>query len=724
MSQRPWLDSAKTLDERVELLLAAMTQAEKIGQLNQIDAAAQDGKLVDPDKIKTGEIGSFLSAGGHQAGNVRDGGVRARATNEIQRIAVVESRLGIPLLFGRDVIHGHRTVFPIPLGQAASWDPELVRQAAEITAREATADGVKWTFTPMVDVSRDPRWGRIAESFGEDPWLASRMAEASVRGLQGENMAESDRLCACAKHFAAYGAAEGGRDYCEVHLGERELRDVYLPPFEAAVRAGVGTLMSAFHVIDGVPCSANRHLLSDVLRGEWGFRGFVVSDYGIIYNMYDGDGAFESHEAACGAALEAGVEMDMMSHGYVRHVPALLERGELSEDVLDEAVRRVLRVKFMCGLFETPYADEERANHVMLTPEHRALARRMVHETSVLLKNDGILPLQRGGQKLLVMGPYTRARSELFGTWTLDGKAEDVTPIGEALRAAAGPGVDLALDSEVAFGDLPLVLARGRDAVIALLGEGPWRSGEDNSVANIELPPGQLEPLQQIHALGIPIVAVVIAGRPLAIPWLVEHARAVLYVFHPGVAGGEGIADLLFGDANPSGRLPAALPRSTAQLPVHYGRRATHRPRPEWGSGYGFYRDALHSPLFPFGFGLGYGALTLGTPRLANATVRMDGKVSVSVEVKNEGARSASEVLQLYVRDLKASVSRPTKELKAFRKVELEPGACTEVTLEVDVKDLAFTGLDLERRVEPGDYKLWLGTNARDGVELEFKVVA
>lgn len=714
---RPWLDTSKDIEQRIDLLLAEMTFDEKVGQMHQVHGLKEHTL----DALRDGRVGSIFNASGADAGNVRDEGVSARYCNMLQRIAVEESRLGIPVIFARDVIHGHRTVFPIPLGQAATWNPALISRAAAITAREAAADGLHWTFTPMVDVSRDPRWGRIAESFGEDPWLASRLAEAAVRGYQGDDLSAPDRIAACVKHFAGYAGAEGGRDYWEVHCGEREMRDVYLPPFLAAVRAGAATIMSAFHVNDGIPASADHHLLTAILKDEWGFDGFVVSDYGIVRELHEGHGVCETIRDAAALAANAGLDMDMMSHAFEEHLAALVEEGTVPASRVDDAVRRILRVKFRCGLFERPYADESLASSVMLAPEHVDTARQAARESIVLLKNNGILPLRTGEGHIVVTGPLARARGELFGTWTLDGRAEDVTPVGEAIQAAGGEGCRVHIDNENGFADLTLTISRSADVVVACVGEGPWRSGEGNSIATIDLPAGQLELLQQLHALGKPLVVVVFAGRPLALSWLAEHADAILYAWHPGVAGGHAVADVLFGKVGPGGRLPATMPRTTGQVPIHYAHRPTHRPGTIWEVR-GWYKDAPHTPLYPFGYGLDYTTFDYRTLTLSAGSMPVDGSLDVSVEIGNTGSRDGTTVAQLYVRDLKASVSRPVKELKGFEKVSIAAGKTATVHFTLHARDLAFTGPDCRPRVEPGEFRLWVGPHAAEGLEAEFVV--
>ena len=714
---RPWMNLQLPPEQRVEELLEVMTLSEKIGQLHQVhnlDASAHP-------LLRNGDIGSVFNASGENAGAVRDDGVNVRSLNQLQKITVEESRLGIPLLFARDVIHGHRTVFPIPLAQAATWDPELVRECARVTAREASSEGIRWTFTPMLDVSRDPRWGRIAESFGEDPWLASRMAQGAIRGYQGEELSHPDTMAACAKHFAGYSGAEGGRDYWETHCGEREMRDVYLPPFKAAVDAGVATIMSAFHVNDGVPASADRHLLTDILRTEWGFNGFVVSDYGIVREMHTGHGVYESvHEAAC-HALNAGLDMDMMSHAFRDAIGPLIDEGSVTVDTLNEAVRRVLRIKFRCGLFERPYADESLPARVLLAPNHRALARAAAADSMVLLHNNGILPLPRNDLSLLVTGPFVHARAELFGCWTLDGRSEDVTPLSQALAEVAGAGVNLHCDNQACFGDLSVQLARRNDVVVACIGEAPWRSGEGNSIAEIELPAGQLELLTALHRCGKPIVAVVFAGRPLNLTWLREHTAALLYAWHPGIEGGYAIADLLFGDRSPRGRLPASFPRCSGQIPVHYSHRPTHRPGSTWETA-GWYKDGPHTPLYPFGFGLSYTSFSYSDLVITPAGMRRGSPLRIEVTLTNTGTRPGTETAQLYLRDVKARVSRPVKELKGMVRVDLAPGQSQSVAFTLTEEELSYTGPDYRPTVENGVFHVWVGPHADEGLEGEFEL--
>src|SRR3954454_19893561 len=518
---KPWLDAARTPAERAELLLAQMTLAEKVGQLHQ---PANIDAVTDADALRAGRIGTSLSASGATAGNVRDEGVAVRAVNAVQRIAVEESRLGIPLLMARDVIHGHRTVFPIPLGQAATWDTELVRHGARVAAVEASAAGIGWTFTPMMDITGDHRWGRVAESLGEDPVLAGRLAAATVRGLQTDDLSAPDAIAACAKHYVGYGLAEGGRDYNSVTAGENSLRNLQLRPFHECVRAGVATVMSSFNDIDGVPVHANKRYLREILKDEWGFDGAVVSDW-------DGVGEIVQHRVAADAAdatrqaIEAGVDMDMVSGSYLGHLERLVSDGVVPMDLVDDAVRRVLTLKFRCGVFEHPFTDETLESRVAGSAEHRALARSAAAASLVLLKNDGILPLEpRSADRILFTGPLLDATDALFGTWTLDGRAEEVVSIADGLRGFTGPG---ARSVAWTHSDQVLHAAREVDTVVAFVGEHPVRSGEANSITTLDLPVGQLETLRAIKAVGARLVVVVLGGRALALEWVAEKADAI-----------------------------------------------------------------------------------------------------------------------------------------------------------------------------------------------------
>ncbi|MBD3240377.1 MAG: beta-glucosidase, partial [Chitinivibrionales bacterium] len=642
--------------------------------------------------------------------------------NNLQRIAVEESRLGIPVILAKDVIHGHRTVFPIPLGQAAAWNPDAIEEAMAITAREAAADSIHWTFTPMIEVCRDPRWGRIAESYGEDPYLASRLTEAAVKGLQGDDLSRPDKIAACAKHYVGYSGAEGGRDYNTVGCGMRELHDVYLPPFEAAVKAGAATVMSSFNEIDGVPVTASRYLLTEVLKEQYGFEGFVISDADAVAELYTGHGVAATPADAAELAANAGLDMEMWSGLYVKHLAQLVEAGAVSVDMIDDSVRRILRVKFLCGLFENPYTDESLKAKVMLCDEHRTAARRVAADTITMVKNSGVLPLPKDDGIVLVTGPFARATGELFGCWTLNGVADDVVCVGHACKEVTGDTGHIWIDNAAGYGDLTPVLARRAKAkaIVACVGEGPWRSGEANSITTLDLPAGQEEMLRSLKDLDIPLVVVVFSGRPISIGRVAEYADAVLFAWHPGVEGGRAVADVLFGDANPGGRLPVSVPRSVGQVPVYYNHKPTGRPLPLYDNRVGRYNETLDSPLYPFGFGMDYTTYEYTNVTLSSSKIGMNGTLTVSVDVSNTGERAGSEVVQLYVRDMVGTVSRPVMELKGFRKIRLDAGEKQTVSFDLTARDLYYTRSDLSRGVEPGLFKLWVGPNCRDGIEGEF----
>lgn len=690
----------------IENLLSQMTLEEKIGQLNQTHI----GPDFDPDLLRQGHVSSVLNLPATLAGQDLGDGGPAETVNYLQRLAL-EAPRKIPLLIGRDVIHGFRTVFPIPLAQAAAFDPELARQAAAVAAREATACGIKWAFAPMLDIARDPRWGRIAEGNGEDPLLGARMAEAVVRGLQGEDMSRPDKMVACAKHFAGYGAAEGGRDYENGEISDPTLRDIYLPPFENAVRAGVGTLMSAFIDLNGMPATANRYLLTEILRGEWGFDGFVVSDWESIRELID-HGVAENRAQAGRLALHAGVDMDMVSGIYLQTLAEGVRNGTVPIAEVDEAVRRILRIKQRAGLFENPWADPARAARDLLTPEARLLARRFARRSMVLLKNEAsLLPLE-GFRRILVAGPFAHAQGELFGTWTFDGRAEDVTPVDQALRQTAPKEVELRFADSA---DLALHMASAVDAVVLLMGEHPMRSGENCSVSDLGLPPGQAEFIAAIAALGKPVVLVVFAGRPLAITRQVEQAQAVLYAWHPGIEGGLALGEILFGLESPGGRLPVTFPRATGQIPIYYNHKNSGRPIGSNGHFVTRYSDLPPSPLFPFGYGLTYTTFAYANLHLGSAVLR--GQVEISVEVTNTGPRPGREVVQLYVRDLVGSLTRPVRELKDFQGVELAPGETARITFFLSEEQLAFTHADGRRGIEPGAFHIWVGPHSQGGLQ-------
>ncbi len=698
------------VEQRVQDLLGKMTLLEKVGQLNQVSSFDEPSRAL----LKQGLIGSILNLPSAIPLPNPGPAVVIEASNAIQRMAVTETRLGIPLLFGRDVIHGFRTIFPIPLAQAASWNPAAVERGAAIAADEATSQGVKWTFAPMLDIARDPRWGRVAEGAGEDPYLCSAMAGAYVHGFQGDDLSDPQRLLACAKHFVGYGGAVGGRDYESVDMSTRTLSDVYLPPFRTAVDQGVATLMAAFHDLNGIPMSANRDLLTDMLRSEWGFKGFVVSDWRSIGELVE-HGVVTDLAGAAEAGLFAGIDMDMVAAAYRLHLPELVEKGHVREEQIDEAVRRILRLKYLAGLFDNPYTDPARHKTTLLKPEYRQAARQFAQQTIVLLKNEKLLPINSRFKKIAFVGPFINSRAELLGAWSMDGRAEDVTPISQAVREVAPKGCELFFADQV---DEALRLAQHVDLVVAVIGEHPSRSGENHNVADLSLPSGQRQFVEALAELGVPLALVVLAGRPLAITREARLANALLYAWHPGSEGGYALADLLFGLASPSARLPITLPRHTGQVPIYYAQKPSGRPlgtSPEFRTRY---NDLDTSPLYPFGYGLGY--TTFAYSNLAISEPHMIGQNEISVDLTNQGPLPGIETVQLYLRDVHASVTRPVKELKGFQRVELKPGETRRITFNLRTPDLVFTGHNDLTRVESGEFRLWLGSNSSEGVSGSF----
>lgn len=703
-------DPGRTIEERVEDLLRRMTLEEKVGQLCQYSAHAGPTPELK-EMIRRGLVGSLLNI------------VGVERVNEVQRVAVKESRLGIPLLIGLDVIHGYKTIFPIPLALASSWNPEVVRRAAEIAAREASAEGVKWTFAPMLDVARDPRWGRIAEGFGEDSFLASVMAWAAVKGFQGEQLSsDPEKLAACAKHYVAYGAAEGGRDYNTVDVSERTLREVYLPPFKSAVAAGVATVMSAFNDLSGVPASANEFTLRRVLKSEWGFEGFVVSDWNAVGELIQHGIAADGAEAAR-LALGAGVDMDMVSDLYRRHLVDLVRRGAVPEELIDEAVRRILRVKMLLSLFENPYADPERAKRVVKCKDHYDAALEIARECIVLVKNEGVLPLGKSLRRIAVIGPLADDRDAVLGCWRALGDPRDAVSVLEGVRKKVGPetevlyakGCDVRSEDRSGFPEA-VEAARRADAVVLVVGESADMSGEAGSRAHLDLPGVQEDLVRAVwEAVGTkaPIVMVVMSGRPLTIKWAAERIPAILIAFHLGVRAGDAVADVLFGDYNPGGKLPVTWPRTVGQVPIYYNHKRTGRP-PSVDRFTSKYIDEDWRPLFPFGHGLSYTKFEYSGLTIEPEKAEAGGIVTVSFELANVGDREGYEVAQLYVRDVVASVTRPVMELKGFKKVALKPGERRRIVFKLPTQLLAFYGRDMRPRIEAGLYEVMIGSSSAD----------
>jgi beta-glucosidase len=725
-----------------------MTLEEKLGQLNQpaglgnqTGPAARAGTLAG---IRAGRIGSFLGVYG------------AAQTRDLQRVAVEESRLRVPLLFAHDVIHGFRTIFPVPLAEASSWDPEAVERSARIAAVEATAHGVHWTYAPMVDIARDPRWGRVVEGSGEDPYLGAVMAAARVRGFQGADpsgrsgqrpsqgsepalsrakgqaLASDHTLLATAKHFAAYGAAEGGRDYNIADVSPHTLHEIYLPPFRAAVDAGAQSVMAAFNEIAGVPMHAHRRLLREVLRDDWGFDGVLVSDYTGILELISHGVASDSAMAGT-LAIRAGVDVDMVSSIYLNHLPRLVRDGVVAESLVNQAARRVLRAKYLLGLFADPYrySDLARERARTLTREHLAHAREMARKSIVLLKNSRrTLPLAKRLRTLAVIGPLADDAQSALGSWAAAGRPEDAITVLEGIRRALTPGTrilhargaDVATDDTTGFAEAER-LAREAEAVVLVLGEDRDMSAEARNRSSLDLPGAQQRLAQRIHATGKPLVVVLMNGRPLSTTWLDANIPAILETWYLGVQMGPAVADVLFGDYNPGGKLPISVPRTVGQVPIYYNHKNTGRPSDEEEKYTSKYLDVPSTPLYPFGHGLSYTRFRYGKLRLSAAKVRASDSLTVSIEVTNTGDRAGDEVVQLYLRDDVASLTRPVKELRGFRRITLKPGQTRTVSFALGRNDLAFYGPDLRRILEPGTFTVYVGTSSADVSEARFEVV-
>lgn len=724
------------VEQRVADLLARMTLTEKVGQMRQVNASEGHPPDYLAALIRAGSVGAVI--------NQAD----VHVINELQRLAVEESRLGIPLLVGRDVIHGFRTIFPIPLGQAATWNPELVREGARVAALEAAAAGINWTFAPMIDIARDPRWGRIAESFGEDVFLTAALAVAMVEGLQGDDLSSPGSIAACAKHFAGYGAVESGCDYATTNIPENQLRNVYLPPFKAAVEVGVATLMTSFSDIDGVPGTANAFLLRQILRNEWGFPGVVVSDWDSVHQLQihgltenDGESAFE--------AVTAGVDMEMAGDVYANHLAALVESGRIAIGMIDAAVANVLRTKFQLGLFEHPYVEP--AAHPSPGSEHALLAaKRMAAQSVVMLKNDSrTLPLSiQQLSSVAIIGPLADAPYEQLGTWIFDGDvALSVTPL-EAIRTLLGDAVEVrhlrAMENSrsretEAFNEA-VEAAHACDVAILFLGEESILSGEAHSRADIHLPGDQAKLVQRIRETGTPVVAVIMAGRPLTLANIVDDVDALLFAWHPGTMAGPAIADLLFGRESPSGKLPVSFPRMVGQVPIYYSHKNSGKPpspdnivhiddidtfAEQTSVGMtSFHLDAGYTPLFAFGHGLSYAEFEYDHIRTGAHTVSIGDAVTISAELTNKSDIAADEVAQLYVRDLAGSVTRPIRQLAGFQRLRLEPGQTVTVAFRLHTDDLAFYGRDQNLAAEPGEFHAWIGGSSETELRTEFRIVA
>lgn len=714
---------------RAGKMLAQMTLDEKIGQMSQLDI----GYFPDPEQLKKavrdGRCGSLLNFFGTEQ------------VNGIQKIAVEESRLGIPLIIGRDVIHGYRTIFPIPLGMAASWNPEAVKQAYRIAATEASSQGIKWTFAPMIDITWDPRWGRIAEGCGEDPYLASAMAAAMVKGIQGDSLTDPTSMAACAKHYVGYGFSEGGRDYNTTYITEPVLRNVVLKPFKAAKDAGALTFMSAFNDLNGVPTSANEFTLKQVLRNEWKFDGFVVSDWGSVVELVAHGYAVDERDAAA-KAINAGVEMEMATTSYFDNIKNLLEENKITQAQIDEAVLNILAVKYRLGLFDNPYVNTE-AEKILLDPAFLEHSRTVARESAVLLKNDSkTLPLKTDISSVAVIGPLADAPRDQLGTWCFDGKAENsVTPL-KAIRELLGEkkvkyvsGLRYSRDKSTAQFNAAIAAAKMSDAIIFFAGEEWILSGEGQSRAELDIPGAQSELLAELAKTGKPLITVIMAGRPLAIGEELGLSDAVLYAWHGGTMAGPALADLIFGKESPSGKLPVTFVKGPGQIPFYYYHNNTGRPatpqswtpidsisveNPQSSLGYkSFWLDYGYTPLLPFGFGLSYTTFEYSDLSLSNASMSTTGSITVKATIANTGEMDAAEVVQLYVRDRVGSITRPVKELKGFRRINILKGEKAVVEFIIDAADLAFFN-GKETLTETGQFDVWVGTNSDEGLHGEF----
>lgn len=711
-SSKPAGNPDDPIDKRVDSLLALMTLEEKIGQMTLFTTdwgstgpTIREGYTED---IRKGRCGALFNS--HTA----------KFTRELQRIAVEETRLKIPLIFGYDVIHGYKTIFPIPLGEAASWDLDAIEKSARIAATEAAAAGLHWTFAPMVDISRDPRWGRVMEGAGEDTWLGCRIAEARVRGFQGKGIGNTDAVMACVKHYAAYGAPTAGRDYNTVDMSERFFREYYLPPYEAAVKAGAPTVMTSFNDYDGVPASGNRYLLTDILRGEWGFKGFVVTDYTSMNEMVY-HGVVANEKEAGELSLHAGVDMDMQGAVYHRFLAQSVRENKASLDAIDEAVRRILRLKFQLGLFENPYkfCDENREKRVLLSTEHRAAARDVARKSVVLLKNDNnVLPLSKTAN-IAVIGPLADNKADLIGNWSGAGDGNSCVSLLEGIKAVCKGEVTYEEGCEVEStrktGYIRAIdLAKKADVIVVAIGEKAAMSGEATSKTEIGIPGVQEELVMGLATLGKPVVVVLMNGRPLAIPDLSNRATAILEAWWLGTETGNALADILFGDYNPSGKLPMTFPRSVGQVPIYYNEKSTGRPfdpNSKWTSKY---IDSPNTPLYPFGYGLSYTTFEYADPKPNKTTFKKGEPLKISVTVRNTGKRAGEEVVQLYLRDLVGSVTRPVRELKGFRKIMLQPGEAKTVEFTLTDTDLSFYRKDMTFGSEPGEFDIMVGGNSMD----------
>ncbi|WJG08968.1 beta-glucosidase BglX [Aliiglaciecola sp. LCG003] len=731
VSNTLWHDDKAKMDAFITELMAKMTLEEKIGQMTLFSS---DWDVTGPslrgdyqDKIKEGKVGAVFNA------------FTASYTRKLQKMAVEETRLGIPLLFGYDVIHGHRTIFPISLGESASWDLDAIELSAKVAAAEASAEGIHWTFAPMVDVARDPRWGRISEGSGEDVYLTTVIAQARIKGFQGDDLSKPDTVLATAKHFAAYGQAQAGRDYHTTDMSDRELRETYLPPFKAAVDAGAASFMTSFNELNGVPASANKYLLQDILRTEWGFEGFVVTDYTSINEMVN-HGFAENDEKAGELAVNAGVDMDMQGSVYFDYLAKQVEQGLVSMQQVDKAARRVLEMKYRLGLFEDPYrySNEEREKAEIYKDENLQAAQDVARKSMVLLKNDKqLLPLSKSGLNIAVIGPLADSKEDLIGSWSAAGDRYEkpisllsgiLAKVSEPAKVQYAKGASYEFNNQDDSGfSHAITIAKQADVIVMAMGEKWDMTGEATSRTKLDLPGNQQALMEQLKALGKPMILVLMNGRPMTIEWADQNVDSILEAWYPGTMGGPAIADVLFGDYNPSGKLPVTFPRNVGQVPLYYNMKNTGRPYSKDSAEQKYlsrYIDSSNTPLYPFGHGLSYTTFAYSAISLDKSTLASDGSLTASVEVTNSGKYDGEEVVQLYIRDRVGSVTRPVKQLKGFEKIWLNKGETKTVSFTISAKDLAFYRQDMSYGAEAGEFDLFIGTSSDNLQKSEFTLSA
>ncbi|MEP6927147.1 MAG: glycoside hydrolase family 3 N-terminal domain-containing protein, partial [Ginsengibacter sp.] len=718
----------KSIDQKVDSVLKLMTLDEKVGQMNQYNGDWDATGPITPDgdkqnQIKKGMVGSMLNVTG------------VEHTTQLQKIAM-QSRLKIPLLFGQDIIHGYRTTFPVPLAEAASWDLNAIRLSARIAATEAAASGVHWTFAPMVDIARDPRWGRVMEGAGEDTYLGSLIAKARVNGFQGKGLGNTDALMACAKHFAAYGAAIGGRDYNSVDMSLQTLWEIYLPPFKAAAEAGAATFMNSFNTLNGIPATGNKYLQRDILKGMWNFTGFVVSDWNSVGEMIPHGFAKNNYEASF-EAISAGNDMDMESRSYINNLSRLVKDGKVNIGLVNEAVKRILKKKFEMGLFDAPYkfSDKEREQQQWNNKENLKAEKLMAEKSIVLLKNDNhLLPLAKQGKTIALIGPFIKSIRDNLGFWsyTWPDDSTRIVSVWQGIKNKVGDGVNLIYakgcninDTSHAGFNEAIETAMKADIIVMNVGEAADMSGEAKSRSNIHLPGVQEELIKAVYATGKPVVVMINAGRPLIFNWAADHVPAIVYTWWLGTEAGSAIADVLFGDYNPSAKLPMSFPQTEGQIPVYYNYFNTGRPaKSDSDLNYvSSYIDLANNPKFPFGYGLSYTTFSYSDIKLSTVSFRPGKSLAASIVVTNTGKYDGTETIQLYLRDLVGSVVRPVKELKGFQQIFLKQGESKTITFKITADDLKFYNDKLEYNYEPGDFKIFIGTNSADVKEASFTLV-